>query len=67
MIEYINNYLFYILNDERKVDIKSEFIEGRGCYGKVRDFNFKNGKIIISVFDYGMYFPREYSKDQLSK
>lgn len=67
MKEYIINFLFYVLNSEREVHIKREFISGRGMYGKVRDFNYRNGKIIVSVFDYGMYFPREYSKNQLIK
>lgn len=67
MKEYIANFLFYTFNGERQVHIQREFIVGRGVYGRVRDFNYKNGKIIVSVFDYGMYFPREYTRSQLIK
>lgn len=64
MKKYLANLWFYIRNDEKTVYIKHEFVSGRGIYGKVRHFNFKNGNIIVSVFDYGMYYHREYSKDQ---
>lgn len=63
--EYLVNFLFYIQNDGNKLSIDREHVTGRGYWGIVMGFNFKSGKLNLSVFDYGMYFPREYGKNQL--
>lgn len=67
MKNYVINLLFCMLKRGANVDIKREYRTGRGFYGFVAGFDFKSGKIVVQVFDYGMYFPRRYDKSQLEK
>ena len=67
MLAYIKNFVFYIINKGAHCNIKKNFVTGRGFYGKIEGFDYKAGKLILLVFDYGMYFPRHYDKNQLYK
>lgn len=62
---YLANFLFYLQNNGKKLGIKQEHVQGRGYSGIVTGFNFKTGKIDLAVFDFGMYFPRAFEKNQL--
>jgi hypothetical protein len=63
--QYFMNLGFCLVHGDMTVNIEREHVTGRGFYGRVTGFDFKTGKINVAVFDFGVYFPRQYDRYQL--
>lgn len=60
---YIQNYLFYLESVGKRVYIKPK-PNSAIRFGFVK--GFKRGKIIVNIFDYGLWYEIEYNHDSLT-